>query len=85
MHAMQQHAPRARDSASCGHVTGPEKAQTEVKRGCEVRLAGRHAAEKLQRCWGCSATSSLDETRASIANLLKVPLSHEPVETTLGA
>ena len=53
-------------------MVGPDKGQTEVKRGCEVRLAGRHAAEKLQRCWGCSAGCFLEETRSSIRNLLTV-------------
>ena len=35
-------------------------------------MAGKHSAERWQRCWGGSAGRSLAQTRASIAQMLKV-------------
>ena len=39
---------------------------------CEVGLAGKHSAERWRRCWGGTAGRSLDQTRTSIHDLLKV-------------
>ncbi|KAK9805111.1 hypothetical protein WJX73_009330 [Symbiochloris irregularis] len=59
---------------------GPDKQQAEVYGACEARLAGRHAAEALQRCWGSSAGRSLMQTRESVASLLKEYQASHDVE-----
>ncbi|KAK9819246.1 hypothetical protein WJX81_007334 [Elliptochloris bilobata] len=43
----------------------------EVRRKCGVLLKGRHAAERMQRCWGAGAGLRLAETRAAVASMLK--------------
>lgn len=43
----------------------------EVRRKCGVLLKGRHAAERMQRCWGAGAGLRLAETRAAVAAMLK--------------
>ena len=44
----------------------------EVRRKCGVLLKGRHAAERMQRCWGAGAGLRLPETRAAVASMLMV-------------
>lgn len=55
--------------------------QDEVRQTCERHLGARHAAERLLRCWGSGAGIILDETKASIKNLLvefkALPASHQ--------
>ena len=43
----------------------------EVRRKCGVLLKGRHAAERMQRCWGAGAGLRLAETRAAVAAMLQ--------------
>lgn len=42
---------------------------------CEGHLADQHFAERMSRCWGHGAGVKLDETKASIAAMLKEYLS----------
>ncbi len=37
----------------------------------DAHLAARHSAERLLRCWGCSATTSYSETKAAIGAMLR--------------
>jgi len=53
-----------------GTISTDDELHTGVRRTCEGHLSARHAAERLLRCWGSGAGLMLDETKASMKNLL---------------
>lgn len=50
----------------------PGSLAAELKHRCELHLGAKHAAERLQRCWGSGAGFKFDETKESIRSMLQV-------------
>lgn len=56
---------------ACCSCVAESAGAAEVRRKCGVLLKGRHAAERMQRCWGAGAGLRLMETRGAVAAMLQ--------------
>jgi programmed cell death protein 4 len=45
--------------------------QAECKNKCELHMSARHAAERMLRCWGGNVGMQLEDTKQSVASMLK--------------